>query len=981
MMTRCNAGTIDTGLDQIFDAIVNTASLACNVPVAVISLPNETRHWINSLAGLEATPWACNLASCWFAGLDDGFVEVPDVTEDVRFADNPLMTGPAAMRFLAGVPLRLKGADKAGTLCVLDSVARHLSAAQGDILRSLAVGAEWALDSWRTAQRFTQTGQELNRIRQRLDFAIAATGIGTWDWDIANDRVELDATLCGFWGIEQADSPVTLQFCCDSIHSEDRDEAFARMIACQRRGASLDVEFRIVRPGKPLHHVRCTGRLVRDDPGGAHVIGVIFDLTDARRLTAERNAQMERVAKAEAHFRLVAENISDVITSVDADGARYVSSGATRVFGVKPETFQARGLLAFVDPRDRAAVADLDAKLHDGTISQGSIIFRARHPERGEIWVEKRAGALTAGAGRHAGFVAVLRDITDQVTMEADREAQRRELSDKNDELQRITLRLEKAVAAAERANQAKTRFLATMSHELRTPLNGILGYAELLRSEGKLGRVEASRVNAMMEAGTHLLEMINSVLTLAEIEGGHLSLRPVPVNLEKLTHSCLDLLRPRAAQKALQLRSLAASDVPHWVRVDPTRLRQVLINLLGNAVKFTNKGWVELRAVMTPDRDGLRFEVADTGPGIEDDKREILFGEFERLSKDISTPVEGSGLGLALSARLVTLMGGRIGHDHNRGGGSIFWLELPLDGIAAQPAKRSASDRRSRLPDRRRPASVPNALRVLVVDDVAMNRDVAGSILRAAGHAADFAEDGTQAVKAAAAADYDVVLMDLCMPDMDGFEATRRIRALPGSRGEVPIAALTAQAFAEQVDQCWAAGIQAHLAKPFTQAALLEALADAVHAAKAPASRRAAGPEQTARPEAGPKARPAQPDPPLLDETIFANNTNYLSRESVIAYLLGILREIEALRESVIAFDAASPKGPEVADAAHKIAGKGGLFGFARLAAAGRQFEVMARSGATLEPDFAEGMIATIDLSIQEARRRLHDARENCAA
>jgi len=345
-----------------------------------------------------------------------------------------------------------------------------------------------------------------------------------------------------------------------------------------------------------------------------------------------------------------------------------------------------------------------------------------------------------------------------------------------------------------------------------------------LLRMDGNLDDVQAARVEAMMGAGTHLLEMISGVLDLSEIETERAELRLVATDLRALAAACLDLIRPAAEAKGLALRLEIAADLPGHATTDPTRLRQMLLNLLGNAAKFTDTGTVALR-VLTAAGGGLRFEIADTGPGIPAEQSHRLFQEFQRIDTDRVRTIEGAGLGLSLSARIAALMGGRIGHTDNPEGGSIFWVDLPLASIGSTALLAGPPDAAE--PTRMQPASIPpRPLRVLVVDDIAMNRDIAAAFIRSAHHEVVCVESGAEAIAAVAGSDFDVVMMDVRMPEMDGLEATRRIRALDGVRGRVPIVALTAQVFTEQVAECRKAGMDSHLVKPFTFETLLDAVA-----------------------------------------------------------------------------------------------------------------------------------------------------------
>ena len=538
-----------------------------------------------------------------------------------------------------------------------------------------------------------------------------------------------------------------------------------------------------------------------------------------------------------------------------------------------------------------------------------------------------------------------------------------------NEQLERLTRHLITARDKAEQANRAKTHFLAGMSHELRTPLNGILGYARLLRMDGGLTSVQATRVDAMLGAGKHLLHMIARVLDLSEIEADRVALQSAVFNPQAVASECIEVMRPVAEEKSLALRMKSAAGTPEEMVGDRIRLQQVLLNLLGNAVKFTSTGAVELTLRPAAGDRSLRIEIADTGPGIPDGQRARLFRDFERLDAAATRDTEGAGLGLSLSARLTQLMGGQIGHMARPGGGSIFWLELPFDPTLQPPDLQPSTEDVV--------ASSSAKLHVLVVDDIFMNRDIAGSFLRAAGHSVTCVEGGEQAIEAVASTNFDVVLMDVRMPEMDGLEATRRIRLREGAGRRVPILALSAQAFTEQVAECRTAGMDGHLLKPFDSEALLAAVARAAVTGESNGDGRNAGKPGSAEPgsaEPG-SAEPVEPaapsigaDLPVFDPEAFDRTASFLPADKVAAYVHGIARDTEALLRALCT-PGALKADPGLADAAHALAGSAGMLGFARVASVGRLFERAMRSGDPAARTLADGLIGVLEATLQAIR------------
>ena len=615
-----------------------------------------------------------------------------------------------------------------------------------------------------------------------------------------------------------------------------------------------------------------------------------------------------RTRESETRYRLIAQNTSDLIVRLDLAFRRtYVSPSSLAVFGYEPQELLGGNPLRTVHPDDVDAVGRQLERLRSGRLETDMLTFRVIHKDGRTVWLEAALTLVRDNENRPEAIVASLRDISS-------RKNQSDELRAVNVELERLARHLARARDRAEDANSAKTRFLAGMSHELRTPLNGILGYTHLLRLEGGLNKVQADRVTSMLDAGEHLLGMINHVLDLSEIEADHVDLQAAEFDVSATAAACMSLVQPAADTKQLALTLLVHPDAPRAVVGDVARIRQVLLNLLGNAVKFTPTGSVELRILPGPQRSALRFEVADTGPGICPAMSQRLFAEFERLGA-ADTTIEGAGLGLAISARLVVLMGGRIGHNDNPdAAGSVFWVDLPTVAPArhAEPATQAVWSE---------PGS---CLRVLVADDVAMNRDIAQAFLRAAGHHAEAVGGGAAAVAAVETGRFDAVLMDVRMPEIDGLEAARRIRRLDGPASRIPIVALTAQAFIEQVDECYRAGMNGHLAKPFAPDSLLAALQGAVASA-------AAGVEPVAR----------KPDdaglPPVFDELVFRRTTAFFDAAAVAAYLRTITERGETLLSGLSEAGAASAT---LAAIAHEFAGSAGLFGFVRATDLARRYE-----------------------------------------
>lgn len=434
------------------------------------------------------------------------------------------------------------------------------------------------------------------------------------------------------------------------------------------------------------------------------------------------------------------------------------------------------------------------------------------------ILTDRNAALFDGFIITHEGqYVGVGTGVSLMKTLQAESE-------ERNRKLVALAEQLGRARIEALSANQAKSEFLATMSHEIRTPLNGVLGVAQLLQESG-LNEEQGRLARTIRSSGEVLLRLLNDILDLSKIEAGKMELDITRFELAEFEQSAEALWRPRADEKRLRFDVATIGGDGAALEGDAVRLKQIAFNLIGNAIKFTSEGEVTATLSLTdigPNRSILRLEVADTGCGVPEAARAKLFTAFTQADGATSRKFGGTGLGLAICKRLTDLMGGSIGYQPRPGGGSLFWFEAPLKRAALQAVQ--AAPAAAPAP----PSAFPSGSggpRILVAEDNPINQEVVRGFLKLRGWSCDFANDGAEAVAACQHAAYDVVLMDVQMPGMDGYEATRRIRRHGGQIAGVPIIALTANAMREDERRCLEAGMDAYVAKPIEKDLLFGAL------------------------------------------------------------------------------------------------------------------------------------------------------------
>jgi PAS domain S-box-containing protein len=693
---------------------------------------------------------------------------------------------------------------------------------------------------------------------------------------------------------------------------------------------------------------------------GGVVTVTLLSLALADRINLERKdkiaAQDEALALREqaigslARYQRIVETVLEGIFETDAQARELVSANPALAAmlgyaGVDEMKRAIRDLRREHVVDASAADAMFQRLREDDQLSGYELQLRRRNGS--EFWAAISMRQLLDDAGQPVGALGIVQDISE-----------RRE----RDQLTR-------ARAAAEAATSAKSDFLAKMSHELRTPMNAIIGFSDLaLRSDSDARRLE--HLGHIRSASRSLLHIINDILDLSKIEAGKLTLERRDFHLPAVLNQVTALLAQQAADKGLTLTVSRAAQVPLALVGDPLRLEQILVNLVGNAVKFTERGEIELSvelASATDRRARLRFMVRDTGIGLTSEEQSRLFSAFSQADAFSTRRHGGTGLGLAISKQLVEKMGGRIAVESRPGVGSVFLFTAEF-GLGSEREVRAPSPATTTLAAPPAPrTAVLRGARVLLVEDNPLNRQLAQEILQPTGLVLDTAENGPDAIAAVRQAAYNAVLMDVQMPGMDGLETTRRIRAMPGG-ATLPIVALTANAMERDRQDCLGAGMNDFLSKPVDADQLLVTLSHWVGGAVAPLATAAMRPGDTG-PQ--PVATPPPTLPPLLPGIDIASAVKRLGgRENLVLDVLhGMLRQYAAGARGMHA-SLAQGKTDDARIAAHTLKGLAATAGCMRLAAAAKDAEAAIRAGSRdLDSVLAEVQAAFEEVQTSAAR------------
>jgi PAS domain S-box-containing protein len=643
--------------------------------------------------------------------------------------------------------------------------------------------------------RLKDLTQQLQEKELMWKFAIEGAGDGVWDWNMETDDLFYSRIWKGMLGYTQDELMDNIQTWQNLLHSEDKATAFETLKAYLEGHTPFYVnEFRMRCKDGSYKWVLARGMVITQDVDGKplRMIGTHSDisirkqsenqliLSDTALNTINQgvlisDSEQNIIWANKAYEELTGYNLQEIL----GKNCRFLQGGASEL-ETKKEIHEA---LAKKQP----FFGELLNYRKDGT----------------PFWNELAILPIFNKNHELTNFMSVSRDMSLVRQTEAS---------------------LRQGQIDAQQANLAKSQFLAMMSHEIRTPLNAILGMQELLLNSS-LNEQQSEYINTATEAGVQLLHLVNDILDLTKVESGKLELEILTFDAVVLVEDCTKLMAIKAQEKNLEIHTVILGNVNTWIKGDPLRFRQVLLNLLGNAIKFTESGsiTVKLSPQSTLDDDcALLLEVIDTGIGIEADVQSKLFEIFTQADPSDTRKYGGSGLGLAISKRLVELWGGHIGLDSTPNVGSRFWFSVGLATLA--PAIQSTAALSQENKDLQKHSQF--IANVLIVEDSLLNQTVMTTMLRNAGHQVDVADCGARAIEAVSNKNYDIILMDVSMPDMSGMEATAIIRQLGGTATSVPIIGITAHALTGYEAMCLAAGMNGYATKPISQQDLLALVA-----------------------------------------------------------------------------------------------------------------------------------------------------------
>ncbi|WP_295650801.1 PAS domain S-box protein [uncultured Mucilaginibacter sp.] len=760
-------GIMDTALEQDYDAINRLASYICQTPISLVTFIDADRQWYKSKIGVENTEIKRSETFCRYTILSDEILDVPDATKNELFADHPSVT-EGGIRFYAGAPIIDDDGYRIGTLCVADTVPHYLTDEQKDALKTLAREVVSHVTLRRQYHELEQSSKLHNEFFNLFNNSPEVHCVTDREGKIQLINQAVTRVL-GYTPAEAIGVPIWHFF-----PKADQEKTFILLEdGLRNKKKAYDLETRIVnRSGE----VKWLSWSVIAKGQSWYASG--RDITYQKKVVNELEL-----------LSLVASKVSNgVVISNANNDVLWTNNAFEKITGYNLD-----------DVRDKPLGDVLKGELTDVSIIQKArelsknkqsfevdlLIYRK---DRQPIWISVINSIILDAQGEVDKYVEVVIDVT----------------AKKKTEIELVSAKEE-----ALQLNRAKDMFISVMSHEIRTPLNAVIGISHLLMDDNT-NEAQKENLNILKFSADNLMTLINDVLDFTKVETGNIVLEKINVDLRDMVNSVISSMQFKAQGKDIYIKAQFDDSLPDFIIGDKTRICQILLNLIGNSVKFTEKGGitVDLKVIeQTQNEVRIRFEVSDTGIGIKADKINTIFESFKQADESITRLYGGTGLGLAITKRLVELHDSRINVESVYGKGSKFWFTITFNKSSAAATTINTNK-----------VEIGLKLNVLVADDNQINRMLIDRVLKKWGVSADFAINGREAVeKIELNRNYDVVLMDIHMPEMDGLEAARHIRANPETFfQQLPIIALTASMLNNQMDMIGDAGMNDYILKPF---------------------------------------------------------------------------------------------------------------------------------------------------------------------
>jgi PAS domain S-box-containing protein len=764
---------LDSMPEKQFDDITRLASIICGTPITLISLIDENRQWFKSQIGLDEPETPRDISFCQYAIMDNKVFEVENALQDPRFVDNPFVVADPNVRFYAGAPLTTREGYNIGTLCVLDVKPNKLTDVQREALEILAKQVATNMELRKDRNNVVSENFLINESNELLNAFMENSPSMISMKDLDGRYIYINSNAAHSIG-KNASELIGLTVY-DLRGKEIGDEITKNELEVKKERKTTRNEYHI----EDKYYISYTFPLINKEKEIYGIGTVSNDITLAKKNELA-------LQKSNKRFLSIFNNssVGMVISALSNRKIVNVNKAFLDMFHYSSE----EEILGYT-------FSDLALSSDDETVRLAKLMQKQGFVLNEEIHCRTKNGsALTLlfsvnliDMDDEDFFLVSYVDITERKKLET---------------------QLVEAKKAAEQATVSKSSFLANMSHEIRTPLNAMIGFSDLLDTT-PLNAQQREYLSAIDVSGKNLLTIINDILDFSKIEAGMLSIEKIPFSPQQLIHSVYTMFFRKAQSKNIKLFISIDSAMPSLVKGDPTRLNQIMINLIGNAIKFTDEGNVSVDARVlekTNHQAIIRISVKDTGIGIAPEKIFTIFERFTQAESDTTRSYGGTGLGLSIAKKLVELQGGTIRANSVPEEGSEFSFTIPFE-IADEEEYKSSEHTEE-------PTELFTSKKVLVVEDNILNQKLAQAVLSQKGFDVEIAANGQIAVDVLKKKKYDIILMDIQMPVLDGYEATKVIRH--ELRDHTPVIAMTANAMAGERERCISNGMDEYITKPF---------------------------------------------------------------------------------------------------------------------------------------------------------------------